>query len=179
MIWIGVITAFLPLAWVGYGLGNAIDPIKSLYGVSGVSAVIFLLLSLLPSTCKRVCGYNLLRYRRTFGLIAFSYVLLHVLVFIVLDAAGDMAFVVSESLKKPFVFVGMSAFLILLGMTITSTKQLLKRFSKYHQAVYVAVILAVTHAFWAQKVAGIFEYMLVLLAIIFLGERLIFRMKNL
>lgn len=175
----GVIIAFLPLAWVGYGLENAIDPIKSLYSVSGMSAVILLLLSLLPSTCKRLCGYNLLRYRRPLGLLAFCYALLHVLVFIVLDAEGDIAFVVRESLKKPFVFIGMSAFLILLGMAFTSTKRLFRRFSVYHQAVYGAVILAVTHAFWAQKVAGIFEYMLVFSAIIFLSERLIFRMKNL
>ncbi|MBN1838625.1 MAG: ferric reductase-like transmembrane domain-containing protein [Campylobacterales bacterium] len=169
--------ALLPLGYAYYALESAIDPIKMLYTITGVGAICLLILSLIPSTCKRVCGQNFLRYRKTIGLLSFAYALLHVSVFIVLDSELDFLSIVEKSLKKPFIYVGVIAFAIVLFMALTSTKKRFARFSKYHKAVYIALILALLHSFWAQKVAGVFEYGVVAMSVILLGER-IFHLKN-
>ena len=164
--------ALLPLFWAGYTLQSAIDPIKMLYNTTGVGAISLLLLSLLPSTCKRVCHFNFLRYRKTIGLLAFMYVLLHVSVFIILDSEFDFVTIFEKSLKKPFIYVGAIAFIILLFMATTSFKKLFAKFSKYHKAVYIALSLALLHSFWAQKIAGLFEYSVVAIGVMLLGERI-------
>jgi len=166
-----VLLALLPLGVAYYTLDNAIDPIKMLYTYTGVGAITLLLLSLVPSTCKRLCHLNFLRYRKTMGLLSFAYVLLHVSVFIVLDSEFDFITIFEKSLKKPFIYIGVIAFIILLLMTLTSFKKLFSKFSKYHKAVYVALALALLHSFWAQKVAGVFEYSVVAVGVALLGER--------
>jgi len=167
-----VLLALLPLGVAYYTLDNAIDPIKMLYTYTGVGAITLLLLSLVPSTCKRLCHLNFLRYRKTMGLLSFAYVLLHVSVFIVLDSEFDFITIFEKSLKKPFIYIGVIAFIILLLMTLTSFKKLFSKFSKYHKAVYVALALALLHSFWAQKVAGVFEYSVVGVGVALLGERI-------
>lgn|GEM_PF-467566 len=167
-----VLLALLPLGIAYYRLDNAIDPIKMLYTTTGVGAITLLLLSLIPSTCKRVCGLNWLRYRKTIGLLSFFYVLLHVSVFVILDSELDFVTIFEKSLKKPFIYVGVIAFIILLFMALTSFKKLFATFSKYHKMVYVALALALLHSFWAQKVAGVFEYSVVAVGVMLLGERI-------
>ncbi|ACZ12546.1 ferric reductase-like transmembrane domain-containing protein [Sulfurospirillum deleyianum] len=163
--------ALLPLGYAYYKLESAIDPIKMLYTTTGVGAMVLLLLSLVPSTCKRVYGQNFLRYRKTIGLLSFVYALLHVSVFVVLDSEFDFVTLFEKSLKKPFIYVGVIAFFILLFMALTSFKKLFAKFSKYHKAVYLALALALLHSFWAQKVAGVFEYGIVAVGVVLLWER--------
>jgi sulfoxide reductase heme-binding subunit YedZ len=167
-----VLLALLPLGLAYYKLESAIDPIKMLYSYTGIGAITLLLLSLFPSTCKRVCGQNLLRYRKTIGLLSFMYVLLHVSVFVVLDSEFDVITIFEKSLKKPFIYVGTIAFIILFLMTLTSTKKLFAKFSIYHKAIYLALALALLHSFWAQKVAGVFEYSVIAIGMVLLGERI-------
>jgi len=57
-------------------------------------------------------------------------------------------------------------------MALTSFKKLFAKLSKYHKAVYVALALALLHSFWAQKVAGMFEYSVVTVGVVLLGERI-------
>ena len=99
------------------------------------------------------------------------YALLHASVFIVLDSEFDVVTLFEKSLKKPFIYIGVIAFTILLFMALTSFKKLFARFSKYHKAVYIALLLAMLHSFWAQKVAGVFEYGVVFLGVMLLLER--------
>jgi len=166
-----VLLALLPLGFAYSKLESAIDPIKMLYNYTGVGAITLLLLSLFPSSCKRVCGVNFLRYRKTIGLLSFAYALLHVSVFVVLDSEFDFVTIFEKSLKKPFIYVGAIAFIIVLLMALTSFKKLFAKVSKYHKAVYLALALALLHSFWAQKVAGVFEYSVIAIGVVLLGER--------
>lgn len=173
-----VLFALLPLGVAYYTLDNAIDPIKMLYNTTGIGAVTLLLLSLVPSTCKRICHINTLPYRKTIGLLSFMYALLHVSVFVVLDSEFDFVTIFEKSLKKPFIYVGAIAFVIVLLMALTSFKKLFAKFSKYHKAVYIALLLALLHSFWAQKVAGVFEYGIIFVGMVLLGERVWAWQKN-
>lgn len=166
-----ILIALVPLGVAYYKLESAIDPIKMLYSFTGIGAMVLLLLSLVPSSCKRLCHINTLPYRKTIGLLSFVYALLHASVFIVLDSEFDVVTLFEKSLKKPFIYIGVIAFTILLFMALTSFKKLFARFSKYHKAVYIALLLAMLHSFWAQKVAGVFEYGVVFLGVMLLLER--------
>ncbi len=166
-----VLIALVPLGVAYYKLESAIDPIKMLYSFTGIGAMVLLLLSLVPSSCKRLCHINTLPYRKTIGLLSFVYALLHASIFIVLDSEFDVVTLFEKSLKKPFIYIGVIAFTILLFMALTSFKKLFARFSKYHKAVYIALLLAMLHSFWAQKVAGVFEYGVVFLGVMLLLER--------
>ncbi|SMP86778.1 sulfoxide reductase heme-binding subunit YedZ [Epsilonproteobacteria bacterium SCGC AD-308-P11] len=101
---------------------------------------------------------NLIKYRRTIGLFSFFYAFLHMLNFVILDMELDLSTVLKETLEKPFIYLGMSTFLILLFMAITSLKILFGRFYKYHKVIYIAILLATIHFVMAQKALSIEQF---------------------
>ena len=130
-------------------LENVVDPIKYIYTVTGVSATVILFISILISLFKK--QINLMKYRRLIGLFGFFYAFLHLINFVIFDAELDLAFIVEETLDKPFIYLGMTAFFILLFMTFTSSKKLFKKYKSYHQLIYLALILITIHFVMAQK----------------------------
>ena len=140
-----------PLGYLLYRLltGRADDPIEYIYAVTGSTALTLLFVTTTISMVRRVV--NLLRYRRIVGLFSFFYALLHMLNFIVLDMEFDFSEALHETLDKPFIFLGMSAFLILLFMAITSLRVLFTKYYRYHKVIYLALLLASIHFVMAQK----------------------------
>lgn len=143
---------FTPLFFIIYEvfiLENVIDPIKYIYTYTGISATVLLFVTVCLSLLKK--WINLIKYRRIVGLMGFFYALLHFFNFIIFDAQGDFSFILSESLDKPFIYLGVIAFFILFFMAVTSTKKLFKSYVKYHKLVYVSLILITIHFTMAQK----------------------------
>jgi sulfoxide reductase heme-binding subunit YedZ len=144
---------------------NAIDPIKYIYTFTGVVAIVLLFCTTILSLIKG--QINLIAYRRQIGLFSFFYAFLHVSNFIVLDAELDVDFIIKESLDKPFVYLGMTAFFILVFMAITSVKTLYAKYYAYHKAIYIALMLVTIHFVMAQKSLSIPQYgYLILIAFI-------------
>lgn len=142
----------LPLGYLSAELfyfQSAIDPIKYIYTFTGVMGIILLFATTTISLIKR--KINLMSYRRQIGLFAFFYAFLHLSNFIVLDAQFDMNFVIKESLDKPFIYLGMSAFFILLFMAVTSVPKWYAQYYPYHKAIYVVLLLVTIHFIMAQK----------------------------
>ncbi len=148
----------LPFFYVVYGFyfQDLTDPIKYFYTFSGYTAIILLYFTTTISIIKS--KINLMRYRKDIGLSSFFYALLHLLNFFILDMELDITFAFQETLDKPFIYLGMTAFLLILFMAITSTKELFKRFVKYHKVIYVALILTTTHFIMAQKALSITQW---------------------
>ena len=145
-------------------LENVSDPIKYIYTVTGVSATVILFLSILISLFKKTI--NFMKYRRLIGLFGFFYAFLHLINFVVFDAELDFIFIIEETLDKPFIYLGMLAFFILLFMAITSTKRLFKKYKSYHQLVYVALILITIHFIMAQKSINIMQLLYIIMIFI-------------
>lgn len=103
------------------------DPIKYIYTVTGATAITLLYATTTISLVKKIV--NFIKYRRTVGLFSFFYALLHMLNFIILDMELDLEFAIQETLDKPFIYLGMSAFFILLFMAITSLKNYFPSFT--------------------------------------------------
>jgi sulfoxide reductase heme-binding subunit YedZ len=148
----------LPFFWlVARGLLNSSDPDpgKTLVHDLGLWALRFLLLTLAITPLNRFTPIQWITLRRTFGLCALSYALLHVSAYTIFYLGLDFSLLVRELVKRPYIVVGSVALLVLIMLGITSTRrwqQLLgKRWKTLHRLVYLAVILVVIHFAWQVK----------------------------
>ena len=149
--WLVYLLLALPAPWLFYsgatgGLG--VEPIKALEHELGELALQLLIAGLCITPLRRHAGVNLLKFRRAVGLMAFFYVALHLLVWLVLDIQ-DPARIWSDIVKRPYITVGMAGFLLLLPLALTSTngaiRRLGKRWRQLHRLVYAAALLGGLH----------------------------------
>jgi methionine sulfoxide reductase heme-binding subunit len=128
------------------------NPIKEVEHFTGDWILRFLVATLAITPARRLTGWNwLARYRRIFGLIAFTYACLHLLVYALLDVALDWAFLLEDVADRIYITIGMTAFVLMVPLAVTSTKAMIRRLGKkwvmLHRAIYVIVVLGVIH-FW-------------------------------
>jgi len=132
------------------------NPVEELTHESGIWALRWLLASLAVTPLRQTAGWSRLApLRRTFGLLAFGYALLHFLVYAVLDQGLDFRYLADDLAERPYIFVGFSSFLLLLPLAVTSTRGWMRRLGKrwvtLHRASYVAGVAAVLHFMWLVK----------------------------
>lgn len=159
-----VLAALVPLAVLvrdAFGDRLGANPVEAIEHRTGDWTIWLLLASLAVTPLRRLTGWNwLIRYRRTLGLLAFSYVCLHFLTYLVIDQGFPiqgltLTYVWEDIVKRPYVTVGFTAFLLLIPIAWTSTKgwirRLGRRWTTLHQLVYVAAALGVLHYMWLIK----------------------------
>jgi methionine sulfoxide reductase heme-binding subunit len=140
--------------WLGFSAG--VDPVKFLELECGQTALNFLFLTLLVTPVRQLAALpHLPRLRRMLGLFAFFYVLLHFTVYVVLDLDFDWRMVGADILKRPYITVGFTAFLMLIPLAVTSTngmmRRLGRRWTKLHRLIYLIGALGVWHYYWQEK----------------------------
>jgi sulfoxide reductase heme-binding subunit YedZ len=115
--------------------------------------LIFLLATLAVTPLRKIFAINgLVRFRRMLGLFAFFYGSLHFITYIGFDRGFDLRSTVKDIAQRPFIAMGMAAFLLILPLAITSTNRMVKRlggkrWARLHQAVYIAGVAAAIH-YW-------------------------------
>lgn len=141
--------------WYGAHGRLGADPVNVFERWLGLWAVRFLLLGLLVTPLRVMVGYNLLRYRRTFGLLAFWYACMHVGTYVVLDQRGDMGVLLQDITHRPFLMLGFGAFLLLLPLAMTSSNRSMRRLGRWwgrlHRLVYIIAVLVAVHFLMAFK----------------------------
>ena len=130
------------------------DPIKYIYSITGATALVLLFFT----TSISLWFKKLSKYRKMIGLYGFFYAFLHMLNFLILDMEVDILFAFEETLDKPFIYLGMISFLLLLFMAITSTKKLFKKYHSYHKVLYLILTLTSIHFVMAQKSLSLIQY---------------------
>ncbi len=154
LIYIAVWLALLaPLpAVIVFGV-TAFNPIEYIERNLGLWGLRFLILGLVIAPMARIFRRpTLIRYRRTVGLFAFTYVLLHWLSYIVLDLYFDWPVILKDIYKRPFITIGMAAFVALIPLAVTSTDALRRRlgpviWERLHQLIYLIVPAGLVH-YW-------------------------------
>jgi len=131
------------------------DPLKFIADLLGITAIQFLIATLTVTPLKSYLKINLIKYRRLLGLWSFTYAFMHSLFFFIADNEGNVSLMIEDAYKRPFVFFGLSAFLILFMMAITSHKKLFSKFVKWHKLVYLAAVFISLHYIMSQKVVGL------------------------
>ena len=96
---------------------------------------------------------ELARFRRMLGLLTYFYALLHLLCYSWLDMGFDWAETVRDITKRPFIWLGFGAFVLLTLLAATSLNRAVrwlgsKRWQRLHQSVYAVAALSLLHFFW-------------------------------
>ena len=149
-----------PLAWLGWELyADRVrgDLVKQIEIRTGTWAIRFLALSLAITPLRQLTGWSwLVSWRRLVGLFAFFYATVHFGIYLGLDIELDLAEMGESIVKRPYITVGFTAWLLLVPLAVTSTKGWIRRlggrtWNRLHRLVYVVAVLATTHYLWAVK----------------------------
>jgi sulfoxide reductase heme-binding subunit YedZ len=132
------------------------DPVEDLLLTCGKTALNLLCLTLAVSPVANFTHRpQLLRLRRMLGLFAFTYVLLHFAIYLVLDRSLDAGMIAEDIAKRPYITVGFTALLLLVPLAATSTQGMMRRLGRHwqrlHRLVYPIALLAVWHFYWQVK----------------------------
>lgn len=145
------------------------DPAKTVVDISGLWTFRILLLCLAMTPLRIITGHCFwISYRRMLGLYALFYACLHLSAYAVLLLGGDLARLSQELVKRPYIIVGFIAWLLMLPLGLTSTKNWQKRLGKkwlyLHKAVYVTAVLGMLHFIWLKKLGiwAVWPYALIL-----------------
>lgn len=151
--------AWFPLARILVDLltdNLSANPIQALEQRTGRAAITLLMLSLACSPLNSLFGWREpLKRRRALGLYTFMYATIHVIIFADLDYGLAWSLLVQTIFQKPYIVVGLAAFLLLIPLAITSFDiwkvRLGKNWKRLHQLVYYIAPLAVLHYAWGKK----------------------------
>lgn len=147
------------------------DPISALQREYGEIALQLLIIGLCITPLRRHLGVNLLKFRRAFGLLAFFYVVLHLGVWALLDVQS-VERVWADIVKRPYITIGMVAFLLMIPLALTSNNRAVRwlgpRWRRLHRLTYGVVLLGAVHFIWLRKGVQIepLAYLAVILAVL-------------
>lgn len=171
------------LVYDGFTGGLGVNPIETITDRTGWWALFALAATLAVTPLRRLTGRHwLVRYRRQLGLATFVYASLHLATYAFLDLGLDLAHLGEDILERPFITVGVVAWLVLLALAITSTngwiRRLGKRWATLHKGVYVVVGLVMLHYFWSQKADGVEQFVFLGVFALLLGWRLVHSLRK-
>jgi methionine sulfoxide reductase heme-binding subunit len=150
------INSLIPLAlllWDLYRNRVGPNPLEFATRTTGMLTLIFLCLALAVTPLRKIFGINaLVKFRRMLGLFAFFYGSLHLLTYVWFDRQFKLLSVVQDVAQRPFILAGMTAFVLMLPLALTSTNRMVKRlggkrWARLHRLVYLAGVAGVVH-FW-------------------------------
>jgi len=147
----------LPMVWLVYATFNNLlgpNPAEALSRQTGDWTLRGLCLVLAITPLRVILqAPGLLRLRRTLGVATFVYACVHLLCYAWFDQGFDLTDIWRDILKRPFIWLGMSAWLLMLPLALTSNNHAVKAlggrlWQMLHRLVYVSALLAVLHFFW-------------------------------
>ena len=148
--------ALVPLAKMVYltASGALVEPLEHITRRTGDWVLYFLCITLAVTPLRRFTGWNwLVRLRREIGLFAFFYACLHFMTFLWFDHWFDLAEMWKDVVKRPFITVGFTAFVLLVPLAVTSTNGIIKRLGGkrwqwLHRLIYIIAPLGILHFWW-------------------------------
>lgn len=160
-IWALYALGLLPAAWTFYlgATGQLVgNPVKIFEHLLGEWALRFLILTLLVSPIRDLLGVNWVRYRRALGLLAFWYVTMHFLAYMILDKRLAFEVIVEDIFKRWFITIGMAALVLLIPLALTSNRWSIRtlgpRWVQLHRLIYPIAAAGALHYCLSVKVIG-------------------------
>lgn len=155
--WVVYIAYLLPAPWFFYlGLNGDLgpDPVKALEHEYGEIALQLIIIGLCITPLRRFLSVNLIKFRRTFGVLAFTYVVLHLSVWAFLDVQ-TLDRVWADIVKRPYITIGMLGFVLLLPLAVTSNNWSVRKLGaawrRLHLLTYPAAVLGALHYVWLAR----------------------------
>ena len=167
------------LLWDFYHKQVGANPLEFVTRTTGMLTLVFLLLSLAVTPLRKTTGANwIVKFRRMIGLFAFFYGSLHLLTYVAFDRFFNLKSIPADVVKRPFITIGMAAFLLMVPLAITSTNKMVKRlggkrWSRLHKLVYLAGAGGVLHYWMLVKADVRLPLTFAFILAILLGHRLL------
>ena len=155
-VFVAALLPFLRVAWLVFRQ-VPVDPLEFITHETGDWALYLLCITLAVTPLRRITSWNwLIKLRRMLGLFTFFYALLHFIAFFWFDHFFDLAAMLRDVAKRPFILVGFTAFVLLIPLAATSTNGMIKRLGGkrwqwLHRLIYVIAPLAVLHFWWMKS----------------------------
>jgi sulfoxide reductase heme-binding subunit YedZ len=183
------VVCLLPFAWLLYAaVANQLgaNPAEALVRSTGDWTLRFLCIVLAVTPLRVITKTpTLARFRRMLGLYVYFYVVVHLLSYSWFDMGFDVGDIVKDIIKRPFILVGFSAFVLLTPLAATSFNRAIKaigakRWQLLHKLVYAVAGLGILHFFWMRAGKNNFAEVFVYAAIlgVLLGWRLLEYVKK-
>jgi sulfoxide reductase heme-binding subunit YedZ len=155
-LFLAALTPAALLVWGFYTNDLTANPGDYITDQTGTWILGTLFASLCVTPLRKLTGWNdLIKLRRMLGLFAFFYAVLHMLTWVVFVHYFEVSFMVEDVVKRPFITIGMSVFVILFLLAITSNRwsirKLGRKWATLHNLVYLAAIGGVIHFWWLVK----------------------------
>uniref|UniRef100_UPI003EBFFBD3 sulfite oxidase heme-binding subunit YedZ n=1 Tax=Pelagibacter ubique TaxID=198252 RepID=UPI003EBFFBD3 len=143
----------------------------------GEWTLIFICLTLTMSPLKRITNLSFwIKFRRMLGLFVFFYATIHLLTYVGLDYRFDWEPIINDVLKKKFIFIGFSAWLLLIPLAATSSQKMIKilkrNWKNLHRLVYVIAIFGSLHYIWLSKTIFFKPLIYTLIIVVLLALRI-------
>ena len=179
----------LPFVWLIWALFHdalGANPAEALSRATGDWTLRLLCVVLAVTPMRRLTGLSeLIRFRRSIGLACFYYACLHLLCYAWFDQSFEVNEIVKDLVKRPFIWLGMICFVLMLPLALTSHNAAVrwlggKRWQQLHKWVYVLPVFALLHFYWMRAGKNNFAEVWVYLAILsgLLLSRLWFKLNN-
>ena len=154
------------------------EPVDRIINHFGEWTLIFILLTLSMTPLKKITkSVEWIKFRRMLGLFTFFYASIHMLSYVGLDYRFDFEPLINDVLKKKFIFIGFSAWLLLIPLAVTSSERMVRllkqNWKKIHRLIYIIGIFGVLHYIWLSKTI-FFKPLIFLIILLIL---LLFRIK--
>ena len=180
--------ALVPVAKMAYltVTQQLVEPIEHITRGTGDWVLYFLCLTLAVTPLRKFTGWNwLLKLRRELGLFAFFYAFLHFMTFLWFDHFFDVAAMWKDVLKRPFITVGFTAFVLLIPLAVTSTNAMIrrlggKRWQWLHRLIYLIAPLGILHFWWMKAAKQNFQEPIIfgLIVAVLLGLRMYWKLAK-
>ncbi|MGE0042633.1 MAG: sulfite oxidase heme-binding subunit YedZ [Vicinamibacterales bacterium] len=150
-----------PFLWLVYNafFGDlGVNPVETITNTTGLWTLRLIVVTILITPLRWVTGFNpVIQFRRMIGLFAFFYGFLHFMTYFVLDLSFMFDGLWEDVVKRPYITVGFTAFVLMIPLAITSTQGWIRRmggkkWNLLHKLVYVSAVLGVLHYVWKVKV---------------------------
>jgi sulfoxide reductase heme-binding subunit YedZ len=172
------------LAWNFWGVTHdrpealGADPVRAAEIFTGLWTLRFLAITLAVTPVRELLGIGALaKYRRMLGLFTFFYACVHLSMWVGVDWFFDWTAMGGEIVKHKYILIGMTTFVLLLPLALTSTNAAVRRlggarWARLHRLVYVCAITGTVHYLWAVKKDTLFPLIYLLVFAALLGFRL-------
>jgi sulfoxide reductase heme-binding subunit YedZ len=133
------------------------NPTQFLEHATGDWTLRFVAITLAVSPIRKIFGLpQLIRFRRMLGLFAFFYGCLHFSIYLGFDQVLDFHGVWADVMKRKYITVGFTGFVLMIPLAITSTAKMVRRlgynrWQMLHRLIYLTAIAGVIHYYWLVK----------------------------
>jgi len=132
------------------------NPVEFLEHYTGDWTLRLLLTTLAMTPLRKLAEISEpIRVRRILGLWAYAFLCLHFSIYLVFDLGFSLVQLGADLVKRTYIALGFSAWLMLLPLAITSTNawqcRLKRRWTTLHQLIYPAAVFGSIHYLWLVK----------------------------